>query len=43
MNLRLDIGSTLDVSNWVKNIILGVRKVIGLSMNRHERLCIAYL
>lgn len=39
----LDIGGTLDVSNWVKNRIPGFSKVIGLSMNRHEKLCIAYL
>ena len=39
----LDIGGTLDVSNWVKNRIQGFSKVIGLSVNYHEKLCIAYL
>ena len=39
----LDMGGTLDVSNWVKNRIPGFSKVIGLSINRHEKLCIAYL
>ena len=39
----LDIGGTLDVSNWVKNRIQGFSKVIGLSVNHHEKLCIAYL
>ena len=39
----LDIGGTLDVSNWVKNRIPSFSKMIGLSMNRHEKLCIAYL
>ena len=39
----LDMGGTLDVSNWVKNKIPDFSKVIGLSINRHEKLCIAYL
>ena len=39
----LNIGNTLDVYSWVKNRIPGFSKVIGLSMNRHEKLCIAYL
>jgi len=39
----LDIGGTLDVSKRVKNRIPGFSKVIGLSVNRHEKLCIAYL
>ncbi|XP_075653735.1 uncharacterized protein LOC142624110 [Castanea sativa] len=39
----LGLGSTLDVSNWVKHKIPGFSKVVGLSVNRHERLCIAYL
>ena len=39
----LDIGGTLDASNWVKNRIQGFSKVIGLSVNYHEKLCIAYL
>ena len=39
----LNIGNTVDVYSWVKNRIPGFSKVIGLSMNRHEKLCIAYL
>ena len=39
----LDLGGTLDVSNWVKNRIPSFSKMIRLSMNRHEKLCIAYL
>ena len=39
----LDIGGTFDVSNWVKNKIQGFSQMIGLSVNRHEKLCIAYL
>ena len=39
----LDIGGTFDVSNWVKNRIQGFSQMIGLSVNRHEKLCIAYL
>ena len=39
----LDMGGTLDVSNWVKNRIPSFSKMIGLSMNRYEKLCIAYL
>ena len=39
----LNIGNTLDVSSWVKNKIPDFCKVIGLSANRHEKLCIAYL
>ena len=39
----LDIGGTLDVSKWVKNRIPGFSRVIGLSVNHHEKFCIAYL
>ena len=39
----LDIGGMLDVSKWVKNRIPSFSQVIGLSVNRHEKLCIAYL
>ena len=39
----LDIGGTLDVSKWVKNKISSFSRVIGLSVNHHEKLCIAYL
>ena len=39
----LDIGGMLDVSKWVKNRIPSFSRVIELSVNRHEKLCIAYL
>ncbi|KAF3953827.1 hypothetical protein CMV_020760 [Castanea mollissima] len=39
----LDIGGTLDVSKWGKNRIPGFSRVIRLSVNCHEKLCIAYL
>ena len=39
----LGLGSRLDVSSWVKHRILGFNKVVGLSVNHHERLCIDYL
>ena len=39
----LGLGSRLDVSSWVKHRILGFSKVVGLSVNRYERLCIDYL
>ena len=39
----LDFGGTLDVSKWVKNRISSFSRVIGLFVNRHEKLCIAYL
>ena len=42
-NEVLGLGSKLDVSSWVKHRIPGFSKVVGLSVNRHERLCIDYL
>ena len=39
----LGLGSRLDVSSWVKHRIPGFNKVVGLSVNHHERLCIDYL
>ena len=39
----LDISGMLDVSKWVKNRIPSFSRVIGLSVNHHEKLCIAYL
>ena len=42
-NEVLGLGSRLDVSSWVKHRIPGFSKVVGLSVNRHERLCIDYL
>ncbi|KAF3949155.1 hypothetical protein CMV_024941 [Castanea mollissima] len=43
MALTMDAHNTLDVSKWVKNRIPGFCRVIGRSVNRHEKLCIAYL
>ena len=42
-SMVLNIGNMLDVSSWVKNRISGFCKVIGLSVNRHDKLCITYL
>ena len=39
----LGLGSRLDVSSWVKHRIPGFSKVVGLFVNRYERLCIDYL
>ena len=35
--------SILDTSRWVKNRLPGFCKLVGLPMNRHEKLCIALL
>ena len=35
--------SILDASSWVKNRLPGFCKLVGLPMNRHEKLCIALL
>ena len=35
--------SILDTSRWVKNKLPGFSKLVGLPLNRHERLCIALL
>ena len=40
---ELSIGNKLDISSWVKHIIAGFSKLVGLSMTRHEKLCIALL
>ena len=39
----LSIETKLDISGWVKHRILGFSKLVGLSMTRHEKLCIALL
>ena len=33
----------LDTSRWVKNRLPGFSKLVGLPLNRHEKLCIALL
>ena len=35
--------NTLDTSRWVQNKLPGFRKLVGLPLNRHERLCIDLL
>ena len=35
--------SILDTSRWVKNRLPGFRKLVGLPLNRHEKLSIALL
>ena len=37
------LGSTLDISKWLKHRIPGFSKLVGLPVSCHERLCIAYL
>ena len=39
----LSIEAKLDISWWVKHRIPGFGKLVGLSMTRHEKLCIALL
>ena len=39
----LSIENKLDISSWVKHRIPGFSKLVGLSTNRHEKLCIALL
>ena len=43
MHKDTGLGSRLDVSSWVKHRISGFSKVVGLSVNHYERLCIDYL
>ena len=35
--------SVLDTSKWVKNRLPSFSKLVGLSLNRHEKLCIDLL
>ena len=39
----LSIEAKLNISEWVKHRIPGFYKLVGLSMTRHEKLCIALL
>lgn len=43
VNKVLSIETMLDISGWVKHKIPGFSKLVGLSMTRHEKLCIALL
>ena len=36
-------ANTLDTSKWVQNKLPGFSKLVGLPLNRHERLCIDLL
>ena len=36
-------GNTLNISNWVKHRIPGFSKMMGLSLGRHEKMCIMLL
>ena len=39
----LSIDAKLDIFGWVKHRIPDFSKLVGLSMTRHEKLCIALL
>ena len=43
VNEVLSIETNLDIFGWVKHRILGFSKLVGLSLTRHEKLCIALL
>ncbi|KAL0006285.1 hypothetical protein SO802_013846 [Lithocarpus litseifolius] len=43
VNEVMSIETKSDISGWVKHRILGFSKLVGLSMSRHEKLCIALL
>ena len=43
MNEVLSIETNLEISGWVKHRIPGFSKLVGLSLTRHEKLCIALL
>ena len=39
----MSLEGKLNISGWVKHRILGFNKLVGLSMSRHEKLCMALL
>ena len=43
VNEVLSIETKLDISGWVKHRIPSFNKLVGLSMTRYEKLCIALL
>ena len=43
VNEVLSIETNLDISGWVKHRIPGFSNLVGLSLTRHEKLCIALL
>ena len=42
-NKAVGCENILDTSRWVKNRLPGFSKLVGLPLNRHEKLCIALL
>ena len=42
-NETVGYENTLDTSRWVQNKLPGFSKLVGLPLNRHEKLCIALL
>ena len=36
----MGFDNTLNVSNWVKHRLFGFSKMMGLSLSRHEKMCI---
>ena len=42
-NEAVGCENILDTSRWVKNRLPGFSKLVGLPLNRHEKLCIALL
>ena len=42
-NEAVGCENTMDTSRWVENKLPGFSKLVGLPLNRHERLCIALL
>ena len=42
-NEAVECVNILDTSRWVKNRLPGFSKLVGLRLNRHEKLCIALL
>ena len=42
-NEAVGCENLLDTSRWVKNRLPGFSKLVGLPLNRHEKLCIALL
>ena len=42
-NEVMGFGNTLNISNWVKHKLPDFSKMIGLSLGRHEKMCIMLL
>ena len=39
----MGFGNRLNISNWVKHRLPGFSKMMGLSLGRHEKMCIMLL